>query len=209
MLNRNHIILTETFCIKMKIPSQMSFDPGHQLQWIERFGHIIVGPDTQPLNFIQVIRFRSQHDNRHPVFFPYADTGFQPVHFRHHHVGDHEHSERLAARRGAGRTSPRIGPNRDASAQVPREAIILTFTNSQAVDGREDPNGGATPDTDQPGTASAPVANPEAPTFAELDVHPDIVRALRESGIERTFAIQELTLPLAMRGISNSDTRLR
>ncbi|MFC7343163.1 DEAD/DEAH box helicase [Saccharopolyspora griseoalba] len=39
-----------------------------------------------------------------------------------------------------------------------------------------------------------------APTFAELDVHPEIVRALRESGIERTFAIQELTLPLAMRG---------
>ncbi|MGW1676614.1 DEAD/DEAH box helicase [Saccharopolyspora sp. NPDC002376] len=33
-----------------------------------------------------------------------------------------------------------------------------------------------------------------------MDVHPDIVRALSESGIERTFAIQELTLPLAMGG---------
>ncbi|MER7010913.1 DEAD/DEAH box helicase [Saccharopolyspora sp. NPDC000359] len=33
-----------------------------------------------------------------------------------------------------------------------------------------------------------------------MDVHPDIVRALGESGIERTFAIQELTLPLAMGG---------
>ncbi|MER5394820.1 DEAD/DEAH box helicase, partial [Saccharopolyspora sp. NPDC002686] len=31
-------------------------------------------------------------------------------------------------------------------------------------------------------------------------MHPDIVRALSESGIERTFAIQELTLPLAMNG---------
>lgn len=31
-------------------------------------------------------------------------------------------------------------------------------------------------------------------------MHPDIVRALSESGIERTFAIQELTLPLAMGG---------
>ncbi len=31
-------------------------------------------------------------------------------------------------------------------------------------------------------------------------MHPDIVRALREAGIERTFAIQELTLPLAMQG---------
>ncbi|WP_433873599.1 DEAD/DEAH box helicase [Saccharopolyspora sp. CA-218241] len=38
------------------------------------------------------------------------------------------------------------------------------------------------------------------PTFTELDVHPEIVRALNDSGIERTFAIQELTLPLALRG---------
>nr|WP_235883444.1 DEAD/DEAH box helicase [Saccharopolyspora elongata] len=42
--------------------------------------------------------------------------------------------------------------------------------------------------------------NPDAPTFAELEVHPEIVRALHEAGIERTFAIQELTLPLAMQG---------
>lgn len=41
---------------------------------------------------------------------------------------------------------------------------------------------------------------PNTPTFAELDVHEEIVRALREAGIEHTFAIQELTLPLALRG---------
>ncbi|WP_307796010.1 DEAD/DEAH box helicase [Amycolatopsis sp. 195334CR] len=41
---------------------------------------------------------------------------------------------------------------------------------------------------------------PEAPTFAEFGVRPEIVRALAESGIERTFAIQSLTLPLAMAG---------
>ncbi|AOW94433.1 ATP-dependent RNA helicase [Rhodococcus sp. WMMA185] len=39
-----------------------------------------------------------------------------------------------------------------------------------------------------------------APTFAELGVDDDIVRALDEIGIERTFAIQELTLPLALAG---------
>ena len=38
------------------------------------------------------------------------------------------------------------------------------------------------------------------PTFAELNVDPSIVRALSEMGIERTFAIQELTLPLAIAG---------
>ncbi|MGW0890529.1 DEAD/DEAH box helicase [Saccharopolyspora sp. NPDC002578] len=41
---------------------------------------------------------------------------------------------------------------------------------------------------------------PNTPTFAELDVHEEIVRALGEAGIEHTFAIQELTLPLALRG---------
>ncbi len=38
------------------------------------------------------------------------------------------------------------------------------------------------------------------PTFAELNVDASIVRALSEMGIERTFAIQELTLPLAIAG---------
>nr|WP_312860205.1 DEAD/DEAH box helicase [Pseudonocardia bannensis] len=41
---------------------------------------------------------------------------------------------------------------------------------------------------------------PDSPTFAELGVRPEIVRALAEAGIERTFAIQELTLPLALAG---------
>ncbi|MFT4088093.1 MAG: DEAD/DEAH box helicase [Gordonia sp. (in: high G+C Gram-positive bacteria)] len=39
-----------------------------------------------------------------------------------------------------------------------------------------------------------------APTFAELGVDPAIVAALTADGKTRTFAIQELTLPLAMSG---------
>ncbi|OZM83704.1 DEAD/DEAH box helicase [Pseudonocardia sp. MH-G8] len=50
-----------------------------------------------------------------------------------------------------------------------------------------------------PLTAGAPV-KAESPTFAELGVRPEIVKALAEAGIERTFAIQELTLPLALAG---------
>ncbi len=38
------------------------------------------------------------------------------------------------------------------------------------------------------------------PTFAKLGVRDEIVRALIEDGKEHTFAIQELTLPLAMAG---------
>ncbi len=40
----------------------------------------------------------------------------------------------------------------------------------------------------------------DSPTFAELGVREEIVRALVAAGIERTFAIQELTLPLALAG---------
>lgn len=47
---------------------------------------------------------------------------------------------------------------------------------------------------------AAEVEAPLAPTFAELGVRDEIVRALAEKGIERPFAIQELTLPLAIAG---------
>jgi superfamily II DNA/RNA helicase len=45
----------------------------------------------------------------------------------------------------------------------------------------------------------APVAK-DSPLFSDFDVHPDIVAALADAGITRTFAIQELTLPLALTG---------
>ncbi|WP_312866012.1 DEAD/DEAH box helicase [Saccharothrix violaceirubra] len=54
-------------------------------------------------------------------------------------------------------------------------------------------------DTSHPLTANAPVQT-DSPTFAELGVRAEIVRALGEAGIERAFAIQELTLPLALAG---------
>jgi superfamily II DNA/RNA helicase len=50
-----------------------------------------------------------------------------------------------------------------------------------------------------PLTGDAPVV-PEAPTFAELQVDRRIVQALDEAGIDRTFAIQALTLPIALMG---------
>nr|WP_173138986.1 DEAD/DEAH box helicase [Kibdelosporangium persicum] len=54
-------------------------------------------------------------------------------------------------------------------------------------------------DTSHPLLADAPVAS-DSPTFAEFGVREEIVKALTAAGIERTFAIQELTLPLAMAG---------
>ena len=54
-------------------------------------------------------------------------------------------------------------------------------------------------DAPAPLQAGAPVRD-NSPTFAELGVRDEIVRTLRTAGIERTFAIQELTLPLALAG---------
>ena len=44
------------------------------------------------------------------------------------------------------------------------------------------------------------MSSQDSPTFAELGVVPEIVEALAANGIEHTFAIQELTLPLALAG---------
>src|SRR4051794_37363316 len=47
--------------------------------------------------------------------------------------------------------------------------------------------------------ARAPV-RPDSPAFSEFDINPEIVAALEDVGIVRTFAIQELTLPIALAG---------
>jgi len=85
-----------------------------------------------------------------------------------------------------------------------REAITLTasdedLTNLDPVALEHSEAGVPDEDTSLPLMANAPVEN-TAPTFAELGVREEIVRALGEAGIERTFAIQELTLPLALAG---------
>ena len=88
-----------------------------------------------------------------------------------------------------------------------REAIVLT-EDSNTINSDDDPNGETGPDSateaatvpaPEPLHAGAPV-RADSPTFAELGVRPEIVRALTDVGIERTFAIQELTLPLALAG---------
>ena len=47
--------------------------------------------------------------------------------------------------------------------------------------------------------AAAPVL-PESPAFSDFDIRPEIVAALADAGIIKTFAIQELTLPIALAG---------
>ena len=99
-----------------------------------------------------------------------------------------------------------------------REAIILSVEPDTIPGAPSDSTtpDGTTPESTAPdGTPADPTAElleeahplqagapvrPDSPTFAELGVRPEIVAALAEAGIERTFAIQELTLPLALAG---------
>jgi superfamily II DNA/RNA helicase len=50
-----------------------------------------------------------------------------------------------------------------------------------------------------PLAARAPVST-DSPAFSDFDIRPEIIEALAEVGIVRTFAIQELTLPIALSG---------
>ena len=56
-----------------------------------------------------------------------------------------------------------------------------------------------TEETPEPLEARAPVAA-ESPAFSDFEVKPEIVAALADVGIVRTFAIQEMTLPIALAG---------
>ena len=86
------------------------------------------------------------------------------------------------------------GTASDAAAISPAEADHRTdLVPEDGIDEH-----GVTADA-APLAARAPVT-PESPAFSDFDIHPDIVRALADVGIERTFAIQELTLPIALAG---------
>jgi len=110
---------------------------------------------------------------------------------------DRSHNDlvRAAPRRLSHPRGRRAGPGSCAR----REAIILSVQNDTSPEhGSTDPAAEVLEEA-HPLQAGAPV-KAESPTFAELGVRPEIVRALAEAGIERTFAIQELTLPLALAG---------
>ncbi|GAA4037626.1 DEAD/DEAH box helicase [Allokutzneria multivorans] len=91
-----------------------------------------------------------------------------------------------------------------ACAQGTREAITLTVSSDTKTGTTENDDSVEAIVAEElaeahPLRAAATVVE-DAPTFAELGVHDKIVKALTEAGIERTFAIQKLTLPLALAG---------
>ena len=75
-----------------------------------------------------------------------------------------------------------------------REAPALTTT-----DAHDETNPETETEEFEPLAARAPVRE-DSPLFADLGVDPQIVQALADVGITRTFAIQEMTLPIALAG---------
>lgn len=94
----------------------------------------------------------------------------------------------------AGRIRGRRGPTGPPHASCACSAITREGTNLSKITVEPEPGLAETLLTAELD------AGHTAPTFAELGVREEIVRALGEIGIERTFAIQELTLPLALSG---------
>jgi superfamily II DNA/RNA helicase len=91
----------------------------------------------------------------------------------------------------------RAGPGKCAR----REAITLSVPaeNSPEISPQISTDSPEEAPEAHPLQAGAPVRE-DSPTFAELGARPEIVQALAEAGIVRTFAIQALTLPLALAG---------
>ena len=69
-------------------PPELGLDPGHQLQRIEGLGHIVVGPDGQAGDLVQVLHLGGEHDHREMVPLPDPPAEGEAVHAGHHHVQD-------------------------------------------------------------------------------------------------------------------------
>ena len=88
------------------------------------------------------------------------------------------------------------GPAAAATEPAVADAPVAADPDGVVADAAIDP---ADAELTHPLSGDAPV-RPESPTFAEFGVDDRIVRTLGDVGIEHTFAIQALTLPIALTG---------
>ncbi|MBV9821383.1 MAG: DEAD/DEAH box helicase [Actinobacteria bacterium] len=96
-----------------------------------------------------------------------------------------------------------------AAPQVPTNRTHLhaevdtdTMADAALTDSPSDsvPAGTVDPAVDPAPLAALAPVQPDSPLFSSFAVKPEIIAALAAVGIERTFAIQELTLPIALAG---------
>ena len=81
------------------VPPQHDPHAGHQLLDAERFGHIVIAPDRQPVDFVLGGVFGGQENDRHLVAGAvHALEDLDAVDVREHHVEDHERRGELGDR---------------------------------------------------------------------------------------------------------------
>ena len=81
------------------MPPQHDPHAGHQLLDAERFGHIVIAPDRQPVDFVLGGVFGGQENDRHLVARAvHALEDLDAVDVREHHVEDHERRGELGDR---------------------------------------------------------------------------------------------------------------
>ena len=75
-----------SFPVVAFVPPQLGFHPGHQLQGEEGLGDVVVRPQGQAVDFVQLLPFGGEHDHRVLVPFPDAPAQLKAADFRQHHV---------------------------------------------------------------------------------------------------------------------------
>lgn len=70
------------------VAAKLSFHTGNQLKRIERFRDVVIGPDCQTQDFICILGFGSQHDDRVEMMFPDFSEKLISVHTRQHDIQD-------------------------------------------------------------------------------------------------------------------------
>src|SRR4051812_14999174 len=99
---------------------------------------------------------------------------------------------------GLARALRSIALNAGSSALARKATALTTHETTPIIDHDETPEG-PEPEEFEPLAGRAPVSE-DSPLFADLGVIEPVVRALGDVGITRTFAIQEMTLPIALAG---------
>ena len=80
------------------VPGEVRLDPGDQLARGERLDHVVVGAEAEAVNFVDVVFFGRDNDDRDVLFLADAAAEFKTIQARQHQV-EHDQVKVLRARR--------------------------------------------------------------------------------------------------------------
>ena len=68
--------------------AQLGLYPGHHLQGPEGLCDVVVRPQCQAIDLVDLLPLCGEENNRVRIFFPYLPADSEPAHSRHHDVQD-------------------------------------------------------------------------------------------------------------------------